>query len=156
VKTLGAELRGEGSWEAGMEAVAEGLGRLGLDRREFRLRDGSGLSRNNAVTPAAMARLLVRMQRSEQGRLLRSLLAAPGCDGTLKHRLTDAPYRQSVRAKTGYINGVGALSGYATARSGVRVAFSILVNDSVNPVGTYSMRQTVDGLCRIIVDHAGR
>ena len=83
-----------------------------------------------------------------------SLLAAPGQDGTLKRRLTESPYRESVRAKTGYLSGVGALSGYATARSGVHVSFSILVNDSVNPEGTYSMRETVDAICRAIVDLA--
>ena len=58
-----------------------------------------------------------------------------------------------MRAKTGYLDGVGALSGYATARSGRQVAFSILVNDDENPPGTYSMRETVDGICRAIVDH---
>jgi D-alanyl-D-alanine carboxypeptidase/D-alanyl-D-alanine-endopeptidase (penicillin-binding protein 4) len=83
-----------------------------------------------------------------------SLLPVAGEDGTLQRRLTARPYRGNVRAKTGYVSGVGALSGYARTRGGIEVAFSILINDTVNPPGTYSMRETLDSICRAIVDCA--
>ncbi|MCK4374588.1 MAG: D-alanyl-D-alanine carboxypeptidase/D-alanyl-D-alanine-endopeptidase [Candidatus Brocadiae bacterium] len=154
IKTVGAETSGVGSWEAGLSHAAGMLRGMGFRGGDFNLDDGSGLSRRNELTPAILTRLLSRMQRSEHGAAFVSLLAVAGEDGTLKNRLTEQPYRGNVRAKTGYLNGVGALSGYATARSGIRIAFSILINDAHNPAGTYSMRDAVDNICRAIVDHA--
>ena len=54
-----------------------------------------------------------------------------------------------------YLNGAGALSGYAQTRSGEQVAFSIIVNDPRNAPGSYSMRGVIDPIARAIVDHAG-
>ncbi len=153
-KTIGAEAVGRGSWPSGA-ARAEGVLReLGFTDGQFQVADGSGLSRNNRHTAELLAALLWRMRKGRRGADLTPLLAVAGLDGTLDGRLAEAPYAGNVRAKTGYLNGVGALSGYATARSGRQVAFSILINDTENPPGTYSMSRTVDELCRLIVDHA--
>jgi D-alanyl-D-alanine carboxypeptidase/D-alanyl-D-alanine-endopeptidase (penicillin-binding protein 4) len=138
-----------------MEQMGRTLREMGMRDRDFQLADGSGLSRKNMLTPALLTSVLMGMAGSAGAELeFASMLAAPGQEGTLRSRLRDPPYAGSVRAKTGYLNGVGALSGYATTTSGHQVAFSILVNDSHNPPGTYSMRETVDGICRAIVDHA--
>ncbi len=154
VKTLGAERAGEGSWQAGLDCAAGLIRTMGFRPAEFRLDDGSGLSQENRLSPALLTTLLLWAADQPETVRFESFLATPGQPGTLHSRLTDPPYRDSVRAKTGYLNGVGALSGYATTRAGKRVAFSMLVNDEDNPPGTYSMSRTVDGLCRIIVDHA--
>jgi len=154
VKTLGAETSGAGSWQNGLSCAAALLEAVGFARDEFHLDDGSGLSRGNRLAPVALTSLLAHVHRSTSGATFKSLLAVPGQAGTLEHRLSEPPYAASIRAKTGYLDGVGALSGYATTRAGTEVAFSILVNDSHNPPGTYSMRQTVDTICRAIVDHA--
>lgn len=162
IKTVGAETsgvraersRGAGSWEAGLGRAARLLRSLGFRDAEFRLDDGSGLSRQNMLPPALLTTLLTRMRRSPYDPTFASLLAVAGEDGTLARRLTEEPYRGNVRAKTGYLSRVGALSGYATTRSGIEVAFSILINDPHNPPGTYSMRQKLDTVCRAIVDYA--
>jgi len=154
IKTVGAETKGVGSWRAGLGRAAEMLRRLGFDESDFSLADGSGLSRGNRLTPSFVTGLLLHMEQSPYADTFRSLLAVAGQDGTLSGRLREEPYAGNVRAKTGYLNGVGALSGYATTRSGIRVAFSILVNDSKNAPGTYSMREMVDAICRAIVDYA--
>jgi D-alanyl-D-alanine carboxypeptidase/D-alanyl-D-alanine-endopeptidase (penicillin-binding protein 4) len=154
-KTVGAETSGVGSWEAGTARAAAMLRRMGFRAAEFSLADGSGLSRENRVSPALLTTLLTRMRLGEHGEVFASLLPAAGMHGTLDDRLDEPPYAGNVRAKTGYLNGVGALSGYATTRGGIEVVFSILVNDRVNPPGTYSMRRTVDPICRAIVDNAG-
>jgi len=154
VKTIGAEAEGAGTWAAGLARAGRMLREMGLGPADFELSDGSGLSRDNRLTPIALTTLLVRVRAGKHGPTFAASLPAAGRDGTLKSRLTEEPYAGNVRAKTGYLDGVGALSGYATARSGIRVAFAILVNDAHNPPGTYSMRQTLDGLCRLIVDHA--
>lgn len=154
IKTVGAKASGTGSWEAGLSAAARMLRSMGLRDTEFALDDGSGLSRRDRLTPAALTTLLLKMRDSEHGATFVSLLPVAGEDGTLQKRLTARPYRGNVRAKTGYVSGVGALSGYARTRGGIEVAFSILINDTVNPPGTYSMRETLDSICRAIVDCA--
>jgi D-alanyl-D-alanine carboxypeptidase/D-alanyl-D-alanine-endopeptidase (penicillin-binding protein 4) len=150
-RTLGAEKAGDGSWAGGARAVGKALQELGLRAEEFTAADGSGLSRQNRLTPRALTRLLVAVRRAPWGEGFAQMLALAGESGTLDGRLQSAPYRNNVQAKTGYIKGVGALSGYARTRSGRDVAFSILVNDDH---AGYSMRQTVDAICRAIVDHA--
>ncbi len=151
IKTIGAETSGAGSWPAGLARAGAVLRELGFAEADFDLDDGSGLSRRNHLTPALLSGLLSRMWNSDHGPVLVSLLAAAGEEGTLERRLTAPPYRGNIRAKTGYINGVSALSGYATTRAGTEVAFSILIND---PSPAYSMREVRDAICRAIVDCA--
>jgi D-alanyl-D-alanine carboxypeptidase/D-alanyl-D-alanine-endopeptidase (penicillin-binding protein 4) len=153
LKTVGAETSGRGTWEAGLSRAASVLRDMGFRDEQFHLGDGSGLSRQNKLTPAFLAGLLAKMRRPEGDTAFGFLLPWPGREGTLRKRLLESPYL-TVRAKTGYLNGVGALSGYATTLSGFDVAFCILINDDRNPPGTYSMRETVDDICRAIVDHA--
>jgi D-alanyl-D-alanine carboxypeptidase/D-alanyl-D-alanine-endopeptidase (penicillin-binding protein 4) len=152
-KTLGAEECGVGSAESGAEAVTGTLRSLGFADGTFNIADGSGLSREDKLPPALITALLTRSAAGRDQEFFASLLAVPGEDGTLHARLTEEPYRSAVRAKTGYIDGTGALSGYAQTRTGRRVAFSILVNDDHSPGRTGTMGSVVDGICRAIVDH---
>ncbi|HZG42994.1 MAG TPA: D-alanyl-D-alanine carboxypeptidase/D-alanyl-D-alanine-endopeptidase, partial [Longimicrobium sp.] len=59
VKTLGKQVRGEGSWAAGLAVERAFLvGVVGIDSAAFVLRDGSGLSALNRITPHALVNLL--------------------------------------------------------------------------------------------------
>ena len=153
IKTIGAQKGGEGSWEAGLARAARLLRSLGFESDEFALADGSGLSRRNLLPPALLTALLAHMDRSAHGEVFRELLPRSGIDGTMQSRLQEEPYRGAVRAKTGSLYGVSALSGYAETRSGMRVAFSILMNDAPG-AGNGGLRQVQDAICRAIVDHA--
>jgi D-alanyl-D-alanine carboxypeptidase/D-alanyl-D-alanine-endopeptidase (penicillin-binding protein 4) len=152
-KTMGAEEFGKGTYESGSRAVTGVLRRMGFADGTFSIADGSGLSRENKVPPALLTAALTRSAAGRDQEFFASLLAEPGEDGTLRKRLKDEPYCSSVRAKTGYLNGTGALSGYATTKSGRRVAFSILVNDDHSPNRKGTMGSVVDSICRAIVDH---
>jgi D-alanyl-D-alanine carboxypeptidase/D-alanyl-D-alanine-endopeptidase (penicillin-binding protein 4) len=126
VKALAAQ-RGAGSWELGTALVRERLVGLGLDASGLELVDGSGLSTGNRVS----ARLLVDALRVAGGsfRLGPELLAAlpiAARDGTLRKRAGGADGR--VRAKTGLLDRVTALSGYAELADGRTAAFAVLVN----------------------------
>jgi D-alanyl-D-alanine carboxypeptidase/D-alanyl-D-alanine-endopeptidase (penicillin-binding protein 4) len=153
IKTVGARAAGKGSWAAGLDRASDCLQELGYDEEDFELADGCGLSRGNRLSASLLTGLLTFVHRSENRGTFLSLLAVAGESGTLRNRLATEPYRGNVLAKTGYLSGVGALSGYAETRSGIAVAFSIMVNDSRN-AGRYSMRGLVDALCRAIIDHA--
>jgi D-alanyl-D-alanine carboxypeptidase/D-alanyl-D-alanine-endopeptidase (penicillin-binding protein 4) len=153
-KTIGTKASVVGTWQAAEAGATAFLEKMGYSGGEFNVADGSGLSRKNRASPALLASLLMQMANGPMGQAWESLLAVPGEEGTLHNRLDGSDYAGRIRAKTGYLDGVGALSGYATCRSGLEVAFSIIVNDERNPVGSYSMRETVDTICRAIVDYA--
>jgi len=154
IKTVGAERRQDGSWEGGLECAAGFLRGLRFDPEQFTLADGSGLSRGNCLSPAVICGVLEAMDRSELGETFRDLLPVSGMDGSLKRRLSSSPYKGKVRAKTGYLYRVGALSGYAETRTGTRVAFSIMINDFKDTGGNWAMKQIEDAVVRAIVDHA--
>lgn len=91
--------------------------------------DGSGLSRHNLVTPAAVTTLYSYMaKQSRYSQAWRDSLTIGGIDGTLANRFRGTPAAANVRGKTGTIDQVSALSGYLTTAGGEQIVFSILVN----------------------------
>lgn len=96
---------------------------LGLSRHDVIIDDGSGLSRENNVAPAAIAKLLVWHLQQPTADLWRSLLAHPGV-GTMEGRLT----KYSLQCKTGSLTRVSALSGYLTIKGGRTIVFSLIEN----------------------------
>jgi D-alanyl-D-alanine carboxypeptidase/D-alanyl-D-alanine-endopeptidase (penicillin-binding protein 4) len=128
-KTLAYEKSGRGTWESALSLAGEFLEGLGLEAKRFSLRDGSGLSSGNRVSASDLVQFLQAMNRHPQGPVWRSTLAISGDpEGSLRHRLNDSPYRGLVSAKTGTLNGVSTLAGYAQAPSGKTYAFAILLN----------------------------
>jgi D-alanyl-D-alanine carboxypeptidase/D-alanyl-D-alanine-endopeptidase (penicillin-binding protein 4) len=106
----------------------EFLRRSGVDPRGWALQDGSGLSRSDLVSPHEMVSLLAAMDRHRHAAAFRDSLPIAGVDGTLEHRMRGTGAQGRVVAKTGTIRHVNALDGYATSRSGERLAFAIIVN----------------------------
>lgn len=128
LRTLGAEVKQEGSTAAGLEVVGEYLMSLGIDRAEVALVNGSGLSREATLRPSVLTAILVDMARDPQvGQEFASTLAIAGYDGTLWSRLRDEAGR--LRGKTGTIDGVHCLTGYVEDGAGARYAFAFMVND---------------------------
>jgi D-alanyl-D-alanine carboxypeptidase/D-alanyl-D-alanine-endopeptidase (penicillin-binding protein 4) len=128
LKTLGAELRGMGSAGAGI-AVVDSLARAwGMPPRQLQQADGSGLSRYNLVAPAFLVALLERESRSPNAQVFTASLPIAGRDGTLASRMRGTPAEGNLRAKTGTLSGVRALSGYFTTAAGEPLVFSILMN----------------------------
>jgi D-alanyl-D-alanine carboxypeptidase/D-alanyl-D-alanine-endopeptidase (penicillin-binding protein 4) len=132
VKSLGRRASGgsqPGSWGNGGTALASALRASGVDLGSAVVEDGSGLSRGNRVT----ARLLVDVLRTADrdfgvGPELLAGLPVAGRDGTLRNRARRVAGR--VRAKTGTLNGVSSLAGFARTEAGRDLVFAILVNDS--------------------------
>jgi D-alanyl-D-alanine carboxypeptidase/D-alanyl-D-alanine-endopeptidase (penicillin-binding protein 4) len=101
------------------------------------LADGSGLSRYNYVTADALARILRQVAAdSRHAAAFEATLPIVGKDGTLARRMRGTPAEGNVKAKTGSIANVRALSGYATARDGERLVFSIIANNFNVPAET--------------------
>src|SRR5690606_25647417 len=153
LKTLGAE-RGEGgSWPAGLEVERRYLfDVVGIDSTAVVLRDASGLSAQNLLTPRAIVQLLEHARRMPWGPVYRAALAVPGeKDGTLERRLVALEGR--LFAKTGTIAHVNSLSGYLTTASGGELVFSILSNASGRPAA--EVRRAIDANVNAAADQAG-
>jgi serine-type D-Ala-D-Ala carboxypeptidase/endopeptidase (penicillin-binding protein 4) len=135
LKSLGAEFGDEGSWRGGIAVEREYLyGAAGIDSGAVNLRDASGMSAQNLLSPEATVQLLLHARAQPWSDAFRDALAAPGLQGTtLSARLQALEGR--VFAKTGTISNVNALSGYLIAPGGRDVIFSILTNGTGLPSG---------------------
>ncbi len=127
LKALGNAVYGVGSAESGAKAVESWGRRNGIPMDGMTIVDGSGLSRKSAVTPEAFVHLLAVM-RSDSA--FYSSLPIAGIDGTLAHRMRDSICRGRIRAKTGTLEGVMALSGYAQGLKGEELIFCININQA--------------------------
>jgi D-alanyl-D-alanine carboxypeptidase/D-alanyl-D-alanine-endopeptidase (penicillin-binding protein 4) len=104
----------------GAEVVERVVSDDGLD---IRVRDGSGLSHGNAVSPVELTSMLLVAASEPWATAFEASLPAPG-EGTLAGRL----FGTSVHAKTGTLFTVpcSALAGYVRDANGRRVAFAVL------------------------------
>jgi len=126
-----ATARGEpASFTGAARAVRAELAELGLDPAGLRLVDGSGLSRRNALQPAALVDLLTVAASPQHPELHAVFAGLPvaGYLGTLAERFTVAPAAAGagvVRAKTGTLNGVSTLAGTVRTADGRLLAFAV-------------------------------
>jgi D-alanyl-D-alanine carboxypeptidase/D-alanyl-D-alanine-endopeptidase (penicillin-binding protein 4) len=122
---------------------------FGLDSLDIELRDGSGLSAYNLVTPRALIRLLQGVHTRPWATAYAAALAEPGeDDSTLERRLEGLEGR--LFAKTGTITHVNSLSGYVDAADGRRLAFAFLTNGS--GLRSSQVRGVIDRAVRHLAD----
>jgi len=130
-KSLGGELKGRPAKSSdAADLIARWLERIGASDSGVVLRNGSGLFDADRVTASSTVELLRWAWRdSEIQPEYAAQLAIGGVDGTLRKRFRNETARHRVRAKTGTLDDVIALSGYVL-RGGDRapIAFSILFN----------------------------
>ena len=139
LRVLGAELLDDGSLAGGIRAMERELGRLvGNLPDSTRLVDGSGLSRDNQITPALVLEVL--LVAVSLGFEAVELLPQVGDEGTLSARFGGSPVAARVRAKTGWIAGASALSGVLELESRQQRLFSILMSYDPKP-GAVNNRQ---------------
>jgi D-alanyl-D-alanine carboxypeptidase/D-alanyl-D-alanine-endopeptidase (penicillin-binding protein 4) len=145
-----------GTREAGLDALAALIKQTGGVEDDYRLEDGSGLSRNTQVTPRLVTRMLAHMWESPERDTWMALLPVGGEDGTLANRLccvadgskSDASH--AIVAKTGTLARALALSGYADSKTHGRLAFSILVNNFAAPPN--NVRAWIDKMALALVE----
>jgi D-alanyl-D-alanine carboxypeptidase/D-alanyl-D-alanine-endopeptidase (penicillin-binding protein 4) len=128
LRTLGAEVKQYGSMTAGLEVLSDFARESGIEKDEVVFADGSGLSRHSLIAPRATIKLLRSMAKSPRFEVFLDSLPVAGVDGTLDERFIGTAARGRVRAKTGAIEHVNALSGYMDFSSGARLAFAIMGN----------------------------
>jgi D-alanyl-D-alanine carboxypeptidase/D-alanyl-D-alanine-endopeptidase (penicillin-binding protein 4) len=133
LKTLGLERGGAGVSDSGRVVVRRQLIEWGVDSMGFALRDGSGLSRHNYLTPETIVRVLDVMRRRSDFDVFYHAMPSAGVDGTLRDRMQGGLATGNVRAKTGTLDKARALSGYVTTADGRVLIFSLLANNHAVP-----------------------
>lgn len=128
-RTVGVARTGSGAPDSAQAAMERLLDSLGVDARSAAVRDGSGMSRHNYVTPRAVLRVLDVMRRSADSTAWLAALPVAGVDGTLASRMRGTAAEGTVVAKTGSLDKTRSLSGYVTARDGTTLLFAMLCNN---------------------------
>ena len=157
LRALGSATRTDpklSSEEAGLAAVRAFLREAGIDTSLMVLTDGSGLSRRDLITADSSLKLLTYMDRHRFAKAFREALPIAGVDGTLRNRMKGTVAANNVRAKTGSLPTISALSGYVTSAAGERLAFSILVNNYTNE--STSRRSFIDDIAVLLASFSGK
>lgn len=120
----------QGSDEAGERMMKAFLKNKGIDQT-IRIRDGSGETNYNLVTPRALVQLLHNIYTSKKNRdTFIKALPVCGGDGTLKYRDVGSKHNQHIHAKTGSSSRVSSISGYYLPEGKkAKYAFSIMANN---------------------------
>ena len=130
LRTVGRVALGVGSTAAGLKVERDFLHQVGIADGDVVLTDGSGLARNDLVTPRAVVRLLEYVASQPWGMDYLSTLPVAGVDGTLENRMVNTAASRRIQAKTGEIEHERGLSGYATTLAGEHLVFSIFYNSN--------------------------
>ncbi|OIP68012.1 MAG: D-alanyl-D-alanine carboxypeptidase/D-alanyl-D-alanine-endopeptidase [Oscillatoriales cyanobacterium CG2_30_40_61] len=148
LRTLGTQNYQADSVESGLKEIKLILSKLGINSNGYQLFDGSGLSRNNLVTPLVLVQTLRMMAASSNAELYRNSLPIGGVSGTLKGRFKDNSAPGIIQAKTGTLTGVTSLSGYISPPDYQPLVFSITINQT--NLSTQELRKAVDEIVLLL------
>ncbi|MEP6925379.1 MAG: D-alanyl-D-alanine carboxypeptidase/D-alanyl-D-alanine-endopeptidase [Pyrinomonadaceae bacterium] len=129
----------------GAMTIKNWLAVKGVNVGEQEIRDGSGLSRLDFVSPETMGRLLVFAAQMKFAQQFKDSLPIAGTDGTMGGRLVK--FKDKVFAKTGTVTFVNALAGYAQISEDETLAFVILCN---NETSQQSSVPAIDSVASLI------
>ncbi len=132
-KTLGLEKTGVGTADSGRVVVERQLAAWGIETDGYAVRDGSGLSRHDYVTPETIVRVLNTMRTRPEFPVFYDALPIAGVDGTIASRMKNTAAQNNVHAKTGTVDKARSLSGYVTTADGRMLVFSFLCNNFTVP-----------------------
>ena len=151
-KTIAARAAADGkngSWTGGRELIHRYLLELGIERKEFYIDDGSGLSRQNKLSANAVTKVLLDVYKGKNWELYKNSLAIGGIDGTISKYFKEEKYKGKVFGKTGYIGGVKSFSGICSGKGGDYI-FSILANNTNGRT-----REAINDIVKAIIDDNG-
>lgn len=139
--------------QGGMWATADDLMKVpqdfyasaGIDPADVVQSDGSGLSRHDLVTPRAIVALLTFAEGQPWFTTYYDSLPVAGVDGTLEDRMKNTSAAGYIHAKTGSVEHVRTLSGFAETAGGRRLIFSFLSNNQGGR--NHEAADALTGLC---------
>ncbi len=154
LKTLGKELKDEGSFPGGVSVLLDFLSQIGIPQDQFKIYDGSGLSYMNLLTPHCLIKLLEYMYQSQHFNLFYESMAIPGLDKGVENRMKGLDMTDKMRVKTGFITNAICYSGYLKDKNNKLYAFSIMANNYT--VDKSKIWELEDKICQLILDYEGK
>jgi len=149
-RTIGKERFGVGSMKNGRAAAYPILSSWGVDTVRLRYADGSGLSRQDLITPSDIVSILSGISKENGFLPFYESLPIAGIDGTIKNRMRGTKAESNVHAKTGSIGYVRSLSGYVFSSDGEQFVFSMIANHYTVP--TRLAERIQDAVCVMLAD----
>jgi D-alanyl-D-alanine carboxypeptidase/D-alanyl-D-alanine-endopeptidase (penicillin-binding protein 4) len=146
IRTIGLEKTGVGIADSGAAVIKRQLLTWGIDSSSTVIYDGSGMSRHDLVTPEALVKILIGMQKDTAFAAFYDALPIIGVDGTTRTRMLGSAAVNNFRAKTGTLEFVRSLSGYATTAAGEKLVFSMLENHYPGSVSDVNKLQDAVGI----------
>lgn len=143
-KSIALKATGVGRADSARQIVSRQLQDWGAAADGFTVRDGSGLSRHDFVSPRTLVVVLDAMHRRPDFRLFYDALPIAGIDGTIAKRMRGTSAQGNVHAKTGLVDKARSLSGYVTTADGRLLLFSALCNNYSVP--TSAVEKVQDAL----------
>lgn len=104
--------------DAAIECEKQILAKLNVPAADYTVFDGSGLTRQNAITPAALALTLEKMLHTPKASTYVGLFPKAGVEGTVRRFLKDTPLEGSLLLKSGSVSGVQCYAGYKIDNQG--------------------------------------
>jgi len=153
-KTIGLERDSAGTARAGRRVIETQLKAWGARDDGYIVRDGSGLSRYDYVSPETILHILDAMRREKSFPVFYQSLPIAGVDGTIRNRMRGTPAESNVHAKTGSVAQVRSLSGYVCALNGDTLMFSILANNWTVPAR--SVERATDSIAARLASYRRR
>jgi D-alanyl-D-alanine carboxypeptidase/D-alanyl-D-alanine-endopeptidase (penicillin-binding protein 4) len=145
LRGVGLERAGVGTADSGRRVVERQFAAWNIPSDAFIVRDGSGLSRSDLISPEAIVGILDAMRRSPNFAVFYESLPIAGVDGTIRTRMRDTPAQGNLRAKTGTLSMVRSLSGYVRTADGRLLQFSMLCNNWTTPQASVDRVQDTIG-----------
>jgi len=150
VKTIAATAEpggNNGNWATGTRLVSEYLLALGVAQNEFRIDDGSGLSKKNKLSANVLTTVLLDVYSSQNQPVYRNSLAIGGVDGTIAKYFREKAYKGKILGKTGYIKTVKSFSGICSGK-GRDYLFAIVANNANGKT-----RTAINDMAKAILDN---
>ena len=132
-KTLALEKTGVGRADSAARVVSRQVVAWGAAPDGFAIRDGSGLSRHDYVSPRTLVTVLGAITTHPDFRAFYDALPIAGVDGTIRNRMKGTAAQGNLHGKTGTLDKARSLSGYVTTADGRQLIFSVLCNNFVVP-----------------------
>lgn len=140
-KTVALARTDTGTGRVARRLFAERLRSWGAEPDGFLVWDGSGLSRQDLVSPETLIRVLDAMRKGPHFQTYYDAFPVAGVDGTLRTRMRGTAGEANVRGKTGTLSNVRSLSGYVTTADGRLMLYSVLANHYLVPTAYISRVQ---------------
>lgn len=123
----GKYVKNTGSVEAAVKMFEAFCKKLDVKADNIKIVDGSGVSKNNLMSADFMTDFLVALSKVPGFEIYKNVLPTSG-EGTLENRMLY--FKDNLRAKTGTLSDISAITGFITSKSGKTYAFDIMINDA--------------------------